>query len=539
MKFQETETVELKAVAQDGIKKEIVAFANSNGGTVYVGVGDDGTILGVEDADGCALQVSNMVRDAVRPDATMFVSYETLDCDGKAVVAVKVQRGTNRPYYMAKKGLRPEGVYVRQGYSSVPATDAAIRQMIKETDGDSFEDMRSLDQGLTFESTKGEFEARNIPFGSPQMQTLKITSSDGLYTNLGLLLSDQCPHTIKAAVFEGTDQSVFKDRREFSGSPMRQLGEAYDYIDFHNQTHATFRKLLRVDTRDYPEVAVREALLNSLVHRDYSFHASTLISIYDDRIEFVSVGGLLPGLELEDLMMGVSACRNPHLANVFYRLQLIEAYGTGMRKIMGAYASAATQPQIIATNNAFKIVLPNVNFTATKAKEPAANSTETPSASHSREDEILRFLAEHPSITRKEAQALLEVSQSTAGRILRWWTRGKSQRSAQAAPCDTNWRNDVSLRRLPAMPSVQTGITKASRDHSPRFDSFPTILTTMVRMRRFPTGQAPLSPSGANHIHPSPEPSQKDPESPWCDNASHEYAFQAQHRTPDAPGAGR
>ena len=400
MKFQETETVELKAVAQDGIKKEIVAFANSNGGTVYVGVGDDGTVLGVEDADGCALQVSNMVRDAVRPDVTMFVSYETLNCDGKAVVAVK-------------------GVYVRQGYSSVPATDAAIRQMIKETDGDSFEDMRSLDQGLTFESTKGEFEARNIPFGSPQMQTLKITSSDGLYTNLGLLLSDQCPHTIKAAVFEGTDQSVFKDRREFSGSLMRQLGEAYDYIDLHNQTHATFQKLLRVDTRDYPEVAVREALLNSLVHRDYSFHASTLISIYDDRIEFVSVGGLLPGLELEDLMMGVSACRNPHLANVFYRLQLIEAYGTGMRKIMGAYAGAATQPQIIATNNAFKIVLPNVNFTATKAKEPAANSTEAPSASHSREDEILRFLAEHPSITRKEAQALLEVSQSTAGRILK------------------------------------------------------------------------------------------------------------------------
>ncbi|MEE0637656.1 MAG: hypothetical protein UCH99_11050, partial [Adlercreutzia sp.] len=114
-----------------------------------------------------------------------------------------------------------------------------------------------------------------------------------LYTNLGLLLSDQCPHTVKAAVFEGADQSVFKDRREFSGSLMRQLGEAYDYIDFHNQTHATFQKLLRVDTRDYPEVAVREALLNSLVHRDYSFRASTLISVYDDRIEFVSVGGCL------------------------------------------------------------------------------------------------------------------------------------------------------------------------------------------------------------------------------------------------------
>lgn len=211
---------------------------------------------------------------------------------------------------------------------------------------------------------------------------------------------------------------------------------------------------------------MREALLNSLVHRDYSFHASTLISIYDDRIEFVSVGGLLPGLELEDLMMGVSACRNPHLANVFYRLQLIEAYGTGMRKIMGAYAGAATQPQIIATNNAFKIVLPNVNFTATKAKEPAANSTEAPSASHSREDEILRFLAEHPSITRKEAQALLEVSQSTAGRILKEMVdkRQIGQRSAQAAPCDTNWYSVAPLGQLPTMPSVQAGITKASHD---------------------------------------------------------------------------
>ena len=161
------------------------------------------------------------------------------------------------------------------------------------------------------------------------MQTLKITSPDGLYTTLGLLLSEQCPYTVKTAVFEGTDQGVFKDRREFSGSLMRQLNETYEYIDFHNRTHASFQKLLRVDTRDYPEIAVREALLNSLVHRDYSFSASMLISVYEDRIEFTSVGGLLSGLELDDLMMGISACRNPHLADVFYRLQLIEVRFAG------------------------------------------------------------------------------------------------------------------------------------------------------------------------------------------------------------------
>ena len=365
------------------------------------------------------MQISNMVRDAVKPDVTMFIHYETLECDGKAVVAVNIQRGTNRPYYLAKKGLRPEGVYVRQGYSSVPATDTAIRQMIKETDGDSFENMRSINQALTFEATKKEFEKRNVVFGQPQMQTLKIVSADGIYTNLGLLLSEQCPHTIKAAVFEGINQNVFKDRREFSGSLMQQLNDVYDYIDFHNQTHATFRKLLRIDTRDYPEVAVREALLNTLVHRDYSFRASTLISIYDDRIEFVSIGGLLPGLELDDLMMGVSVCRNPHLANVFYRLQLIEAYGTGMKKIMGAYANALVQPKIKTTNNAFKIILPNVNFTPKAAEVHKDFEKAADLALDSNEEKVLQFLREHLMITRKETQTLLEVSQSTAGRILK------------------------------------------------------------------------------------------------------------------------
>lgn len=419
MRFRETEIVELKSIVMDDIKKEIIAFANCDGGTVYVGVADDGKVLGVENADECALQISNMVRDAVKPDVTMFIHYETLECDGKAVVAVNIQRGTNRPYYLAKKGLRPEGVYVRQGYSSVPATDTAIRQMIKETDGDSFENMRSINQALTFEATKKEFEKRNVVFGQPQMQTLKIVSADGIYTNLGLLLSEQCLHTIKAAVFEGIDQNVFKDRREFSGSLMQQLNEVYDYIDFHNQTHATFRKLLRIDTRDYPEVAVREALLNTLVHRDYSFRASTLISIYDDRIEFVSIGGLLPGLELDDLMMGVSVCRNPHLANVFYRLQLIEAYGTGMKKIMGAYANALVQPNIKTTNNAFKIILPNVNFTPKAAEVHKDFEKAADLALDSNEEKVLQFLREHLMITRKETQTLLEVSQSTAGRILK------------------------------------------------------------------------------------------------------------------------
>lgn len=410
MTFQESENVELKAIVVEDIKKEMIAFANCYGGKIFIGVQDDGTAIGVKDADGTVLQVSNMVRDTIKPDLTMFLHYETLVVEGKAVIVVDIQRGTERPYYIAKKGLRPEGVYVRQGYSSVPATDMAIRQMIKETDGDRYEKMRSLEQELTFHATEKEFSMRGIPFGMKQMQTLKLLNPDGIYTNLALLLSEQCMHTIKAAVFQDTDQSVFKDRHEFTGSLIHQLNDVYSYIDLRNQTHATFDKLLRVDTRDYPEVAVRESLLNVLVHRDYGFSASALINIYTDRMELISVGGLLPGIALEDVMVGLSVCRNQNLANVFYRLGLIEAYGTGIRKIMKAYESTGKTPLIETTNNAFKITLPNINYGTELKKTYSVVSDE---------EQIIDFVKKNSEITRRKVETQFGISASSASRMLR------------------------------------------------------------------------------------------------------------------------
>lgn len=425
MLFRESETVELKEVVVDDIKKEIIAFANCDGGKLYIGVRDDGTVIGLDNADSVSLQISNMVRDAIKPDITMFLHYETIVENGKNVVVVDIQRGTDRPYYLAKKGMRPEGVYVRQGYSSVPATDTAIRRMIKETDGDRFEAMRCLNQDLTFEATKKEFELRKTDFGAQQMRTLKLIDQDGLYSNLALLLSDQCVHTIKVAVFQGTDQTIFKDRREFTGSLMQQMNEVYDFIDFRNQTRATIEKLYRVDVRDYPEVAVREALLNLLVHRDYSFSASAFISIYEDRIEFVSIGGLMPGIDLEDVMVGISVCRNQDLANVFYRLHLIEAYGTGMGKIMKAYESMQVKPVIETTKNAFKIILPNINAKYETENATVKTKSGTPVTVHSEkklsdeEEKILEYARKHGAITRNDVIGLLEVSASTAARVIR------------------------------------------------------------------------------------------------------------------------
>ena len=197
--------------------------------------------------------------------------------------------------------------------------------MIKMTDGDSFETNRSLIQELTFNSLSKEMERRKLEFTGVQMKNLGILSPDGIFTNMGLLVSDQCRHSIKFAVFQGTDKLVFKDRKEFTGSLFEQLAEVYKTIDFYNGTMASFHDLLRTDERDYPEDAVREALLNAIVHRDYSFSGSTFINLYSDRLEFISLGGLVPGLSLEAAMLGASQSRNEKLANLFYRMKLIEA----------------------------------------------------------------------------------------------------------------------------------------------------------------------------------------------------------------------
>lgn len=192
------------------------------------------------------------------------------------------------------------------------------------------------------------------------------------------------------------------------------MEDVYAYIDYRNQVHSTFDRLHRIDKRDYPEIAVREALLNLLVHREYAYGASTLISIYSDRIEFTSIGGLMSGFSLNDLSLGISVCRNPKLANVFYRLELIEAYGTGITKIMRAYNEADLKPRIESSDNAFKIVLPNLNFRInSENNESIHSSVEKP------EEKIIKLAKRNKYVTRREIEEMLSVSQATSGRLLK------------------------------------------------------------------------------------------------------------------------
>ena len=309
----------------------------------------------------------------------------------------------------------------RKGSSSQPMTDEGIREMIIENSGKFFESSRSFNQNLTFDMLAREMQIRNIEFNSPQKRTLKLIGEDGLYTNLAYLLSEQCETTTKVALFQGTDKAVSRDRKEFTGSILKQLEEVYQYINLNNKTKATFSGLNRVDTRDYPEEGVREALLNSIVHRDYSFSGSNLINIYDDRMEFVSLGGLVPGLELGSIFLGVSQSRNPNLAAVSYRMRLIESYGTGIGKIQRMYNSIEKKPKFETAKGVFRVTLPNYNEHAVVQKV-AQWQVDLPNVQmllEKQKEMIVAYALENGQVTRKEVEDLLEVGSTKAFRLLK------------------------------------------------------------------------------------------------------------------------
>ena len=404
--YIESFTMELKREVNSDFKKEVVAFANTDGGTILVGVDDSGDVVGVGNPDDIMAQIGNMIRDGIKPDLTAYTSIEAYVEQGKTIIHVSILRGVKRPYHLTDKGLKPSGVFVRHGVSSVPATDEAIRQMLKESDGIAFDKSRCLNQELSFDYSCRVFEDAGTPFAEPNMRTLGLIDTDGYFTNAALLLSDQCEHSIKCAVYAEAGKSKFKARKEFFGSILKQLDEAYDYISLNNNQNSTFDGLKRVDHPDYPPEALREALLNAVVHRDYDYSGSTIVNIYGNRIEFISIGGLVKGITVIDIMNGVSQPRNTVIAGIFYRLSLIESYGTGIQRIMESYQNTPEKPMIQPAPVSFVVCLPRFG------------SHSAPLAPEAQVEAVLELVEQKGYVTRKEVEKLLGVAKHAAIGVL-------------------------------------------------------------------------------------------------------------------------
>jgi len=354
----ENENIEFKEEYTPKIYKEIIAFVNTNGGTVYIGVDDNGNFIGLDSIDETYTKITNGIRDAIEPDVTLFVKYILHQ---EKIIEIQVNEGSSKPYFLKSKGLVPSGVYIRQGASSVQASYEQIKHMIRESDNYSFESSKSNDQELTFNYTTNIFKNHNIDFNETKYGLLGLKIKNN-YTNLALLLSEQCKHSIKVAVFDNDSDIDFITSQELYGSILEQLNKALMYLDMCNKNHWEIIGYERLEHYDYPKEAIREAVINAIVHREYSFSGSTIININNKQIEIISLGGLESGLSINDIKNGISQLRNKNLADIFRRLNLIEAYGTGIKRIFDLYKDSGFEPSFNITENTFKIILPNMNY---------------------------------------------------------------------------------------------------------------------------------------------------------------------------------
>lgn len=410
--YKENEITELKRELTKDIKKEIVAFANTKGGTIYVGIDDNGKAVGVKDSKKDIESITNMINRGIKPDLTLFTNVYAKAIDGKEVIIIEVQSAPDKPYYLSEKGLKSSGVFIRHGSSSIPASNEAIRMLFQQNTNINFENEESKNQDLHFSYLINSFKNHGINLNKANMKTLNIINTKNKYTNLGLLLSEENPFTIKCAIFDGTNNMNFRDRKEFAGSILNQVDEVFKYLDLFNRIKGTIKGLKRIDQKDYPDYAVRESLLNAVVHRNYNYNGSIIVSMYDDRIEIVSLGGLVSGLSLDEIYDGVSQLRNPNLVNIFHRLEYIESFGTGIVRILESYEQYDKKPIFKDTQNTFRVILSNTNYNEVIKENVVIND------SLSQEEKILQFIKEHIVITRKEAEELLGLSKTRTYEIL-------------------------------------------------------------------------------------------------------------------------
>jgi len=412
MKFVENEYCELKSILTKEIKKEIIAFANTNGGKIYIGISDDGKIVGVINLDDDLQALTGMINEGIKPSLIEYAQIKIEQYDQKNVIVIDIQSGPHKPYCLADKGLKPSGVYLRHGSSLVQASDEIIKKMIFEHTGLRFEEMISKNQNLTFEYLEKKFKDNNLIFDENKYKILNIMNEENKYTNLGLLLSDQCSYTIKCAHFNGNNKIEFRDRKEFTGSILKQVDDIFEYFELFNKISGKIVGLKRIDVKDYPDYSLREALLNAVIHRSYYFNSSILVTLYDDKFEIVSMGGLIDGITIKEIFKGISSSRNPNLANIFYRLGYVESFGTGVGRIMDSYEKYDKKPVFDATENTFSITLPNMNY------EDTISKSNTIKASLSQEDIIINYIKEYNKINRNETEKLLNVSKTRAYKIL-------------------------------------------------------------------------------------------------------------------------
>lgn len=355
----ESKTLEFKSNLSSlgPILKTIIAFANTAGGTLIVGLAPNGELIGVDDVFKAEEKLANAIADSIHPP--VFPEIEIATLDGKNLLVVKVAHWRG-PFYLKKSGI-PNGVYIRLGSTSRPAGAELLAEMQRTVLHISFDEqpLRELSaQDLELDKAKIIFRqvGRNLDEKKLLSLGILVKAGNKVVPSIGGLIlfgkqevRQHCfpDARVSCARFRGDDKTEIIDRYEVEGSILDAVDAVPKFIMRNTRLSAEISDLRRQNIPEYPPIAIREVLINALAHCDYSITGSRIqIAIFNNRLEVQSPGMLPFGFTLEDLKSGVSRVRNRVIVRVFNELNLMEEWGSGYKRIVEAcHAGGHLEPE--------------------------------------------------------------------------------------------------------------------------------------------------------------------------------------------------
>lgn len=423
----ESKTLEFKETLPSASNwvKTLIAFANSAGGKLVVGVSDQRQLIGIQGLDPFALmdKISSVMYELVAP--TLLPSIYIENINGVELLVIEVMRGSLLPYYLKNKG-KEQGCYQRIGATNRLVSIEQIRELERQRQHISFDSLANQDiplSTLDLSPLAARFSALGKPLNQQKLLALKLVKEEQktLYpTHALLILLGLYEHVeTKCSRFKGNNMAIFLDKKEYTGDLFTQLEQAETFIKNHLHLRVEILGLQRTETYEIPMPAIREVLVNALVHRDYSNVGRDIkIGIYDDILNIVSPGGLPHGLSLADARAGRSEIRNTVLARVFKELGFIEQWGSGVARIEQYCKDANVPlPQFNESGDfidwEFSRLQPSKESSEESSEEGSEESSEKSAAKNPKvksADQILTLLQADPHLTINDLAMKIGIS---------------------------------------------------------------------------------------------------------------------------------
>ena len=349
--MRETRILEFKETISNTFLKTVSAFSNYNGGTILFGVDDDGNVKGLSDVKQACLDIENKINDSISPQPNYTLEIQNND----QMIKLTIKSGLQKPYLYKSKA------YKRNDTATIEVGTLEFSRLVLEGKNISFEELPCKDQELSFEILQCKLK-ENIQiqtFNQDTLKTLNLYDNGNGFNNAAGILADKNHFPGIDIVKFGENISIIQKRATFENTSALDVYEkAIDVFRDYYQ-YEVIQGADRKMVEKIPEAAYREAIANALIHRVWDINSHVRVSMFDDRIEVVSPGGLPAGITAEEYLSGkLSVLRNRNLANVFYRLGFVEIFGTGITRIKQLYAENLTKPDFEVSENTIKIVLP-------------------------------------------------------------------------------------------------------------------------------------------------------------------------------------